>query len=334
MERFLKIETHGDLIRYLTIALEHEWAVSIEYLFHAYAMPKGKFFYEDPIMKLRNDVRGQWIQIGIDEMYHALQLGLLVRQMGGTPSFKTDEVIRFPKVVDNLERDRKTEDLVTDLYQSAEFKSAAYPKVQNMVLNISYDEVRHSKQFGAMIAAMHAQGAAGTEIFRPKPENDGREDVRLIHEIARLENELMHRYLKFVFLFSDHQDLGQRLFKNSIDHMRHWDKMSGILVKLGRRRPDRERRHRRRGRRAQSRSDAAGLPGHEPPDGPRGAGPRRGASHRQVRASPDLGPGRREQGPAQAPSRLEPGAPLHPGKTAGRRPEDPRARVRARWQAR
>lgn len=233
MERFLKIETHGDLIRYLTIALEHEWAVSIEYLFHAYAMPKGKFFYEDPIMKLRNDVRGQWIQIGIDEMYHALQLGLLVRQMGGTPSFKSDEVIRFPKVVDNLERDRKTEDLVTDLYQSAEFKSAAYPKVQNMVLNISYDEVRHSKQFGAMIAAMHAQGAAGTEIFRPKPENDGREDVRLIHEIARLENEIMHRYLKYVFLFSDHQDLGQRLFKNSIDHMRHWDKMSGILVKLG-----------------------------------------------------------------------------------------------------
>ncbi len=233
MERFLKIETHGDVLKYLTIALEHEWAVSIEYLFHAYATPKGKFFYEDPILKLRNDVRAQWIQIGIDEMYHALQLGLLVRQMGGTPSFRTDEVVRFPKVVDNLERDRKTEDLVTDLYQSAEFKSAAYPKVQNMVLNISYDEVRHSKQFGAMIAAMHAAGASGADIFRPKPENDAKEDVRLILEIARLENELMHRYLKYVFLFSDHQDLGQRLFKNSIDHMRHWDKMSGILVKLG-----------------------------------------------------------------------------------------------------
>ncbi len=233
MERFLKIETHGDLIKYLTIALEHEWAVSIEYLFHAYAMPKGKFFYEDPVLKLRTDVRGQWIQIGIDEMYHALQIGLLVRQMGGTPSFRSDEVVRFPKVVDNLERDRKTEDLVTDLYQSAEFKSAAYPKVQNMVLNISYDEVRHSKQFGAMIAAMHAAGADDTTIFRPDPANDGREDVRLILEIARLENELMHRYLKYVFLFSDHQDLGQRLFKNSIDHMRHWDKLSGILVKLG-----------------------------------------------------------------------------------------------------
>jgi len=233
MERSLKIETHGDLIRYLTIALEHEWAVSIEYLFHAYAMPKGRFFYEDPVLKLRTDVRGQWIQIGIDEMYHTLQLGLLVRQMGGTPSFKTDEVIRYPKVVDNLERDRKTEDLVTDLYKSAEFKSAAYPKVQNMVLNISYDEVRHSKQFGTMIAAMHAQGAGGTEIFRPNPGNDAREDVRLILEISRLENELMHRYLKFVFLFSDHQDLGQRLFKNSIDHMRHWDKLSGILVRLG-----------------------------------------------------------------------------------------------------
>jgi len=85
MERSLKIETHGDLIRYLTIALEHEWAVSIEYLFHAYAMPKGRFFYEDPVLKLRTDVRGQWIQIGIDEMYHTLQLGLLIRQIGVTP---------------------------------------------------------------------------------------------------------------------------------------------------------------------------------------------------------------------------------------------------------
>lgn len=233
MERFLKIDTHGDLLRYLTIALEHEWAVSIEYLYHAYAMPKGKFFYEDPILKLGNDVRGQWIQIGIDEMYHALQLGLLVRQMGGTPSFRTDEVVRFPLIVENLERDRKTEDLVTDLYQSAEFKNAAYPKVRNMVLNISYDEVRHSKQFGAMIAAMRAAGAGGAAIYRPQPANDDREDVRLILEIARLENELMHRYLKYVFLFSDHQDLGQRLFKNSIDHMRHWDKLSGILVRLG-----------------------------------------------------------------------------------------------------
>ena len=233
MERFLKIDTHGDLIKYLTIALEHEWAVSIEYLFHAYAMPKGKYFYEDPILKLRVDVRAQWIQIGIDEMYHALQLGLLVREMGGTPSFKTDEVVRFPKILDNLERDRKTEDLVTDLYQSAEFKSSAYPKVQNMVLNISYDEVRHSKQFGAMIAAMHAAGASEAKIYRPDPANDAKENVRLIHEIARLENELMHRYLKYVFLFSDHQDLGQRLFKNSIDHMRHWDKLGGILVKLG-----------------------------------------------------------------------------------------------------
>jgi bacterioferritin (cytochrome b1) len=233
MERFLKIDTHGDLLKYLTIALEHEWAVSIEYLYHAYAMPKGKFFYEDPILKLRNDVRGQWIQIGIDEMYHALQLGLVVRQMGGTPSFRTDEVVRFPLIVENLERDRKTEDQVTDLYQSAEFKNAAYPKVRNMVLNISYDEVRHSQQFGAMIAAMQAAGAGGAAIFRPRPANDDREDVRLILEIARLENELMHRYLKYVFLFSDHQDLGQRLFKNSIDHMRHWDKLSGILVRLG-----------------------------------------------------------------------------------------------------
>ena len=145
MERFSKIDTHGDLLKYLTIALEHEWAVSIEYLYHAYAMPKGKFFYEDPVMKLRTDVRGQWIQITIDEMYHALQLGLLVRQVGGTPSFRTDEVVRYPRIVDNLERDRKTEDLVTDLYQSADFKDPAYAKVRNMVLNISYDEVRHSQ---------------------------------------------------------------------------------------------------------------------------------------------------------------------------------------------
>jgi len=43
----------------------------------------------------------------------------------------------------------------------------------------------------------------------------------------------MHEYLYYVLLFSEHQDLGQRLFKNSINHMRHWDKLSGLLVKLG-----------------------------------------------------------------------------------------------------
>ena len=233
MEKFKKIDTHEDLLKYLTIALEHEWAVSIEYLYHAYSMPKGKFFYEDPIMKQKNDTRGQWIQIGIDEMYHALQLGVVIRQMGGTPSFRSDEVIRYPRIVDNLDRDRQTEDLVTDLYQSAEFTEFAYPKVQNMVLNISYDEVRHSKQFSAMIRTMVDGGNADALIFQPKPENDSREDVRLIHEISRLENDLMHRYLKFVLLFSEHQDLSQRLFKNSINHMRFWDKLSGILVKLG-----------------------------------------------------------------------------------------------------
>jgi len=233
MEKLKKIDTHEDLLKYLTIALEHEWAVSIEYLYHAYAMPKGKFFYEDPIMKQRTDARGQTIQIGIDEMYHALQLGVVIRLMGGTPSFKTDEVIRYPRIVDNLDRDRQTEDLVTDLYQSAEFKEFAYPKVQNMVLNISYDEVRHSKQFSAMIRTMVDGGNADALIYQPKPENDAREDVRLIHEISRLENDLMHRYLKFVLLFSEHQDLSQRLFKNSINHMRFWDKLSGILVKLG-----------------------------------------------------------------------------------------------------
>ena len=233
MEKIKRIDTHEDLLKYLTVALEHEWAVSIEYLYHAYSMPKGKFFYDDPVMKQRSDARGQTIQIGIDEMYHALQLGVVIRQMGGIPSFRTDEVIRFPRIVDNLERDRQTEDLVTELYQSAEFKEFAYPKVQNMVLNISGDEVRHSKQFRAMIRTMVDSGHADALVFQPKPENDAREDIRLIHEISRLENDLMHRYLKFVFLFGEHQDLSQRLFKNSIDHMRFWDKLSGILIKLG-----------------------------------------------------------------------------------------------------
>jgi len=48
----------------------------------------------------------------------------------------------------------------------------------------------------------------------------------LLHEITRMENELMHRYLRYMLLFSEHQDLAQRLFKNSINHMRHWDKNS------------------------------------------------------------------------------------------------------------
>jgi bacterioferritin (cytochrome b1) len=233
MEKIKNIQTKEDAIKLMNIALEHEWAVSFEYIIHAYSMPKGKFFYTDPVMKRAQDVRAQTIQIGIDEMYHALQLGIIITQMGGTPSFKTDEVIRHPKVMDNLKRDKRTEDLVTDLYQSAEFAEGAFPKIQNMVLNISYDEVRHSDQFVAMMEAMRAAGAQDTMCYPSNPEAAQREEVRLLHEIMQKENELMHRYLKYVILFSEHQDLSQRLFKNSIDHMRNWDKNSGILIKWG-----------------------------------------------------------------------------------------------------
>lgn len=233
MEKLKTIKTQPDALRLLNIALEHEWAVSFEYTIHAYSMPKAKFFYDDPVMKLRTDARAQTIQIGIDEMYHALQLGIIITQLGGTPSFKTDEVIRYPKIIGNLRRDKMTEDLVTDLYQSAEWEEGAFPKIRNMILNISYDEVRHSRQFETMIRTMEEEGSAEALCFKESPDTAAREDVRLLHDITRLENELMHRYLKYVMLFSEHQDLSQRLFKNSINHMRHWDKNSGILVKLG-----------------------------------------------------------------------------------------------------
>jgi len=233
MEKIKSIKTKKDVLKLLNIALEHEWAVSFEYLIHAYSMAKGKFFYEDPVMKQTTDVRAQTIQIGIDEMYHALQLGLIIAQMNGVPSFKTDEVRRYPRILDNLERDKMTEDLVTDLYQSAQFAEGAFPKIQNMIWNISYDEVRHSQQFAAMIEAMKKAGAEEALCYQSNPENARKEEVKLLHEITRLENELMHRYLKYIFLFSDHQDLSQRLFKNSIDHMRHWDKTSGLLIKMG-----------------------------------------------------------------------------------------------------
>jgi bacterioferritin (cytochrome b1) len=233
MDKIKPIETKEDAIKLLNAALEHEWAVSFEYTIHAYSMPKGKFWYEDPVMKQTTDARAQTIQIGIDEMYHSLQLGIIITQMGGTPSFKTDEVKRFPKIIDNLNRDKMTEDMVTDLYQSAEIKEGDFPKIQNMILNISYDEVRHSEQFTAMMEAMKKEGIEDALCYQPDTEKAAREEVLLLHEIMRLENELLHRYLKYVILFSEHQDLNQRLFKNSIDHMRHWDKNSGILIKMG-----------------------------------------------------------------------------------------------------
>ncbi len=233
MEKSGKIQTESDVHQLLNTALEHEWAVSFEYTIHAYSMPKAKFFYEDPIMNLRTDVRAQTIQIGIDEMYHALQLGIIITQMGGVPSFRTDEIVRYPRLVDNLKRDKMTEDMVTELYQSAQWAEGAFPKIQNMVLNISYDEVRHSQQFEVMIRTMEKEGASEARCFEESPEAAAREEVQLLHDIMRMENELMHRYLRYVILFSEHQDLSQRLFKNSIDHMRHWDKNSGLLIKLG-----------------------------------------------------------------------------------------------------
>ncbi|MFQ6109220.1 MAG: hypothetical protein ACE5L7_06680 [Candidatus Aminicenantales bacterium] len=233
MEKIKHIETMEDALRLLNVALEHEWAVSFEYTIHAYSMPKGKFFYDDPIMAHKMDIRAQTIQIGIDEMYHALQLGIIITQTGQTPSFKTDEVMRFPKIMDNLQRDKMTEDMVTALYQSAEFREGIFPKIQNMVLNISYDEVRHSQQFEAMMKALTESGNEDALCYQSRPENSGKKEIQLLHEIMRLENELMHHYLKHVLLFSEHQDLSQRLFKNSIDHMRHWDKNSGLLIRMG-----------------------------------------------------------------------------------------------------
>jgi len=233
MEKIKTVRTEEDAAGLMTAALRHEWAVSFEYVTHAYSMPKGKYLYEDPILKQRTDIRGQTIQIGIDEMYHALQLGIILKQMGRTPGFETDEVARHPRVIDNLKRDKMTEEMVTDLYQSAEMKPGAFPKIENMVWNISYDEVRHIAQFQAMIQALEASGNAGAACFEPHPEREGREDLQSLHELCRLENSLMHNDLTGVLMFSEHQDLTQRLFKNSINHMRHWDKLSGLLIKLG-----------------------------------------------------------------------------------------------------
>ena len=50
--------------------------------------------------------------------------------MGGGPSFRTDEVVRFPRIIDNLKRDKMTEDQVTDLYQSAKSGDGIYPKIR------------------------------------------------------------------------------------------------------------------------------------------------------------------------------------------------------------
>lgn len=233
MEKIQSVRNRDDVVRLLSAALRHEWAVSFEYVMHAYAMPKGRFLYEDPVLKQTTDARAQTIQIGIDEMYHALQLGVSLTQMGAAPSFGTDEIVRFPRIVDNLKEDKRTEDEVTALYQSAEVEPGAFPKVENMIWNISSDEVRHSAQFAAMIAAIESSGQAGAEGFRPHPDRGRREDLNLLHGLCRLENEATHRYLRYVMMFSEHQDLSQRLFKNSINHMRHWDKLSGVLVKLG-----------------------------------------------------------------------------------------------------
>lgn len=233
MDGIEKIQTKDNAIQLLNIALEHEWAVSFEYIIHAYSMPKGKLFYLDPILETEMDARAQTIQIGIDEMYHSIQLGIIIKQLGGIPSFKTDEVIRFPKVIDNFFRDKKTEDIVTNLYQTVEFADGAFVKIQNMILNISYDEVRHAKQFEAMITSMKEKGSEDTLCFPSDPAAADREDVQTLHQIMRIENELLHRYLKYVIDFSEHQDLSQRLLKNSINHMKHWDKNAGILIKLG-----------------------------------------------------------------------------------------------------
>ncbi len=233
MEKKITVTNPEDARHLLETALRHEWAVSFEYVIHAYSMPRGKFCYEDPVMRSRTDARSQSIQIGIDEMYHAYQLGLIISKMGGRPTFKTDEVVRYPRIIDNLRRDKKTEEEVTDLYLSVAWEGGKYPELQNMILNIASDEKRHIRQFAAAIEAVEREGGTEAMCFREGPDAVCREDVQALHAITRLENEIMHRYLNCAMLFSDHQDLTFRLFKNSINHMRHWDKNAGLLVELG-----------------------------------------------------------------------------------------------------
>jgi len=228
-----RIATTAGAIALMNAALEHEWAVSFEYLVHAYSMPKGRFFYDDPYLARRTDARAQTIQIGIDEMYHAYQLGIEIVRMGGTPSFRTDAIVRAPRIADDLARDKRTEEAITRLYQDTRIREGLFPEIRNMALNISYDEVRHAGQFQAMLDALAAGGHADAVLLAADPAVDAREDAALLHEIMRRENDLMHRYLRAAILFSGRQDLGPRLFKNSIDHMRHWDKNAGHLVRMG-----------------------------------------------------------------------------------------------------
>ena len=54
MERITRINNNEDAVKLMNAALEHEWAVSFEYVVHAYSMPKGKYMYNDPIMKRQN----------------------------------------------------------------------------------------------------------------------------------------------------------------------------------------------------------------------------------------------------------------------------------------
>jgi bacterioferritin (cytochrome b1) len=227
------IARREDLFKLLNAALRHEWAVSIEYLVHAYSMPKGAHIYDDPVLRRRTDVRAQTIQIAIDEMYHSLQLGTVLVKMGGEPSFRTDDVVRYPRIIDNLRRDKATEDRIAALYQNSLIRDGLYPEVRNMNLNISADEVRHAGQFEAMIEAMEAGGCAESRMTPADPAVDARPETALLHAVMARENALMHRYLHATILFSGHQDLSQRLFKNSIDHMRHWDKNAGLLVRMG-----------------------------------------------------------------------------------------------------
>lgn len=104
MEKTEHIASQEDTIKLLNIALKHEWAVNLESSIHTYSMPKGKFFYEDLLTKRKTDIRAQTIQIGSREMDHALQLGIVITQMRRFPSFKTDEVMPYPKILDNLKR--------------------------------------------------------------------------------------------------------------------------------------------------------------------------------------------------------------------------------------
>lgn len=145
-----KEQTHG----FLDFAIQHEYAVILQYLHHSFLMPD---------QRVSRDME----EIAIEEMRHLGWLSEKLIERGGCPFWEADRLEMSDDPVEMLELDLAREIEVEADYQQI---TAAMedPEIRRLFDRIGEHETYHAGIIGEMIARLKAQEAPAETTGLPK----------------------------------------------------------------------------------------------------------------------------------------------------------------------